>query len=69
MASKNNSFKQMEQEDVHNAGQAPEQIEHEVMGFVQSGHFFGDVIELYFGKMINLLLSLFGADPKSDDEE
>ncbi len=67
MANSSNSFKKMEQEDQEQAGQAPKQVEHEIMGFVQSGHFFGDVVELYFSKMINLFLALFGAD--SDDKK
>lgn len=64
MATSNNSFKQLEQEDVDKVGNAPEQVEQEVMGFVQGGHFFGDVIELYFSKMINILMALFGSDPE-----
>ena len=62
MDTKENSFKQLGQEDVKEIGKAPEQVEHNVMGLVHSGHFFGDVIELYFSKMIELVLSLFGAD-------
>lgn len=62
MDTKKNSFKQLGQEDVNEVGKAPDQVEHNVMGLVHSGHLFGDVIELYFSKMIDLVLSLFGAD-------
>jgi len=64
MATSKNSFKKLEQENEDLVGNAPEQVEHELMGFVQSGHFFGDVIELYFSKMINMLMALFGSDPE-----
>lgn len=63
MAKSENSFKQLEDENIEQAGPAPEQVEHEIMGFVQSGHFFGDVIELYFSKMISLVSALLGSKP------
>lgn len=68
MATGKNSFKELEQENAEKIGNTPEQVEHELMGIVQSGHFFGDVVELYFSKMINMVMALFGSEPgkKSD---
>ncbi|NNE28274.1 MAG: hypothetical protein HKN16_01470 [Saprospiraceae bacterium] len=61
-----NSFKELENQNIEEAGQTPDNVEHDVMGIVQSGHLFGDVVELYFSKMIDLFLSLFGGSDKEE---
>jgi len=33
---------------------------------MKSGHFFGDVIELYFSKMVDIVLALFGAESEEN---
>ncbi len=64
-----NNFKKMAQEDQELIPHAPEKVEHQVMGVVKTGQFAGNVIELYFSKMIELIMMLFGATPSKKDQK
>jgi len=66
MAIEKNSFKELGQKEIDEIGETPKKVEQNVMGLVHGGHFFGDVIELYFSRMIDLILSLFGADQEPE---
>ena len=61
-----NNFKQLAAEDEVQTPHAPKHVEQEVMGTIKSGHLMGDVLELYFSKMIDLILLIFGGKNKID---
>jgi len=64
----NNNFQQLEQEDQKLTPSAPPRIERQVMGFVNTTQFAGNVLELYFTKFIQLFLMLLGVN-KEDSEK
>jgi len=66
MASTNN-FKQLAQEDQELIPYAPKQVEQQVMGVVKTSQFAGNVIELYFSKMIEMFMMLLGVTPKQEE--
>jgi len=55
-----NNFKQLAAEDEKHIPHAPKHIENQIMGTVKTGHLMGDVLELYFSKMIDLIMMIFG---------
>jgi len=63
-----NNFKELEKEDQELTPHAPRRIERQVMGIVNTGQFAGNVLELYFTKLIQLFLMLFGVVPEEKED-
>jgi len=59
-----NNFKQLEQQEMQSHQAPPDHVEEEVMGIIKTGHFFGDVIELYFTKIFEIAGKLLGTKGK-----
>lgn len=62
----NNSFKEMQDEDLDKNPQAPKLIENNLNSNMQSMHTFGNVVELYISKVVDLFVALLGG--KKNDE-
>jgi len=61
--SKPNSFKKLEEEQQRLHPEPPPEVERNVMGNARNIKFMGNVIELYFSRVMSVLAQIFGANP------
>ena len=66
MATKYNSFKLLEEEQIRQNPHVAPEIENNLQGNMRFARMMGDVLELYLPKVFDLLITFFGGQPSKE---
>ena len=67
--SKENSFKQIQEEEEQQFPHPPPEIERNVMGTARNISFIGNIVELYFSRVIDVISAILGSNKNSREFE
>lgn len=65
MSSENN-FKKLERQELERIGEPPGKINQNVSSNIRVFHFIGDIVELFFPRIVNLFVKMSGGGKKED---